>query len=129
MKVFPSGLEKSIDRYRRAALKQQEAEEKLINRFGEQNWEEIELIIRIIKEHGQPWQKEKIVFVEESFNKGEIHGEDIVILHDLAEANRQFIGKDDYQDRKYVLNCVLFLVLKSCCQQMENAQCLRIRKW
>lgn len=100
MKVFPSGLEKSIDRYRRAALKQQEAEEKLINRFGEQNWEEIELIIRIIKEHGQPWQKEKIVFVEESFNKGEIHGEDIVILHDLAEANRQFIGKDDYENEK-----------------------------
>lgn len=98
MKIFPKKLEKLVNYYSKVKAKEQEADIELISEFEKLDAREIVHMIELIKKHGQPRHIEAAVYIEECYNNGKMHGEQIVMLRDLAEANRKFFIEEDTND-------------------------------
>lgn len=98
MPIFPRKLKQFIKWYKKAAVKKQTKEKMLLAEFERLNNEDIERIIEIIKKYGQPIHKMRVTKIEQNYANGDLKGDDIVELQDLAAANMQYFRQQSSEE-------------------------------
>lgn len=95
MAVFHKGFVKRIDAYKAAVAKAQAAERTLLSEFETMDSAEIQKLIHIVEEKGQPSHQKSIKIFADKFNNGQYSADDLVEFQNILTANRSHIeGKN-----------------------------------